>query len=1095
MDQFDDLVSALESTGSSVRERRRILAVHDTILARYRQEGAGAVVREARGNAAAARAVLAPHDIALASVLMVLGDICETIGEVAEAEAADREARGVLLPLTSREARIQLAVLLGNMAVREDGRLDLETATGMREQALSLYREVLPEADERIGTAVQNLAMTWEARDARDAADRVMAEHVMLSLEQGADPQEVAAHGPFAEALPVVLDLVAKRFEREGKLDAAEHFYRTAVKSAEVRRDGDRLGNAAEKNNLALLIERRGRFDEARGIYLIAYDELEAEVGADPTEVLELKAQLMNNIGYLAYRSGDLGSALAFLEAALAVRQARPSESRRRAESFTNLGLVRAAMGDLPAARQLIVAAYRNLEDDAGPQVIDAINNLGWIARATGEAEDARKFYEEALRRRKLLYGDRHPAVAESLNNLGVVLLAAGELADARRILQEGLDLRRAIYGPQHPEVVSSLVNVGNALLAAGDLNEAWSQLMAAWMTHLIVDPEMRTPATSMVLFALAHHAILKGDTDEAFEALVSALDHENLTTASILSLGSERSRLLRLALVRGHLDSLISVALDYSPDPNVLTARVYQQVLRRKATDFDFIAFQRAVVSGGPEDDARAIARDLAGAREVLQRAVHDNLGADILADYRAKVEVLEADLARATSWQPRDGSYSVAEILEAIPADAVLIDFVRTGVWNPKGPFESQWPLDRYVAFVLHSRWTRPRMIDLGDAATIDEAIDAHRAQMLGPLKASRRDLGHVLAGTTYAGKDLRRLILDPLLPLADETRRLMIVPDSKLHLVSFAALHLPDGHHLVDKYELSALSSARDVLDLSRRSDAEASGPPLVVADPDFELADGTVSADRDSGTTDLTTRSLPDARELLAVLGTLPATAAEAQAVGAVLGVEPATGRDADRRMLMDTPRPLILHLATHGFFLPTHVGMAFLSPDDVRIEMFEPGPLDDPLLRCGLVFAGANRWLRTRELHPRAGDGFLTGLDVLGLDLAGTQLVVLSACDTARGEIIDGEGVLGLSRAFSSAGAESLVMSLWKVPDKETADLMSCFYERLDQGAEIPTALRDAQLAIRANHPDPVNWAAFICHGRVRSPTLRIPAGN
>jgi CHAT domain-containing protein len=142
-----------------------------------------------------------------------------------------------------------------------------------------------------------------------------------------------------------------------------------------------------------------------------------------------------------------------------------------------------------------------------------------------------------------------------------------------------------------------------------------------------------------------------------------------------------------------------------------------------------------------------------------------------------------------------------------------------------------------------------------------------------------------------------------------------------------------------------------------------------------------------------------------------------------------------------------------------------------------------GPLpENPLLRSGLALAGANTWLDGSTPPTEAEDGLLTAEDVTGLDLLGSELVVLSACDTGLGAIHLGEGVLGLRRAFTVAGARTLVMSLWKVPDEPTRELMEDFYRRLLAGEGRAEALRQAQLALRAKYCDPFYWGAFICQG-------------
>jgi len=184
-------------------------------------------------------------------------------------------------------------------------------------------------------------------------------------------------------------------------------------------------------------------------------------------------------------------------------------------------------------------------------------------------------------------------------------------------------------------------------------------------------------------------------------------------------------------------------------------------------------------------------------------------------------------------------------------------------------------------------------------------------------------------------------------------------------------------------------------------------------------------------------------------------------------------------------------PRILHLATHGFFLPDaprhvdgeHRQLGILGSSG-NAGLSRLAHLENPLLRSGLALAGANTWLARCQLPEDAEDGLLTAEDVTGMDLLGTELVVLSACETGLGEVHVGEGVYGLRRAFVLAGAKTLVMSLWKVPDEETRELMEDFYQRVLQGRPRAEALREAQLAMRAKHPDPFCWGAFICQGDV-----------
>ena len=418
-----------------------------------------------------------------------------------------------------------------------------------------------------------------------------------------------------------------------------------------------------------------------------------------------------------------------------------------------------------------------------------------------------------------------------------------------------------------------------------------------------------------------------------------------------------------------------------------------------------------------------------------------------------------LSKKLGQVTGRPKRDDPWVEPEaVRKALPADAVLVEIARFDVFDfqAKDP-QKPWQPPHYAAWVIPTAGRgEVQVIDLGEAKPIEDAVAAAR-RALQPELELLRSRGEPDAEQQLQKplQDLARLVLQPLLPHIGQAKRWLISPDAALWLVPWAALPLPDGRYAVEGHLISYVISGRDlVADLG----SKASERPIVLADPDYDLDPAQARA---------TTRQMlreragpePAQEPLLALRGSsrslagatfahLPGTAAEAEAVLPRLthyaGIEPRlyTGPQALEAVFKAVQRPRIVMLSTHGFFLEEPEtkpeDRPALALDGGRSPA-KPGPLpENPLLRCGLVLAGANQ--RDRATGPEDEDGILTGLEIVGTDLRGTELVVLSACETGLGEIRNGEGVAGLRQSFQLAGAQAVLATLWQVPDRESARL-------------------------------------------------------
>jgi CHAT domain-containing protein len=471
---------------------------------------------------------------------------------------------------------------------------------------------------------------------------------------------------------------------------------------------------------------------------------------------------------------------------------------------------------------------------------------------------------------------------------------------------------------------------------------------------------------------------------------------------------------------------------------------------------------------------------------RSLQQRVSADRLGAtkgekardafarDLARDFQETAIVRQA--GGASVWrdlQPVD----LAAIAEGLPPDGELVEYVRFTPYDFDEPLPRRkkkhrsWLPARYLAFVLDKH--RPdavQMCDLGEAAAIDKLVASFRERFAkGGRDLSAEPPPKRRAGS---GEPLRCLLFD-VLPL-QRRERVLIAPDGEIATVPFEALPI-DREFLVNRCRVSYVTSGRDLV--RDASSTISPGAPLVIGAPNYDLKAGKPGAAPEPAITSST-----DFRDRGLRFTPLQHTGPEVTAIAQMLRVDPCVGNDAVERTVKACKSPLVLHLATHGFFLARRDDESSSEgAEDVFGRL--PADADDPLLRSALALAGANTWLAGKALPEEAEDGLLTAQDVVGLDLDGTELVVLSACDSGLGDVHPGEGVLGLRRAFLHAGARTLVMSLWKVPDRETKEIMVDFYERLIAGAGRAEALRQAQLKMQQKHPsEPLFWGAFICQG-------------
>jgi CHAT domain-containing protein len=427
----------------------------------------------------------------------------------------------------------------------------------------------------------------------------------------------------------------------------------------------------------------------------------------------------------------------------------------------------------------------------------------------------------------------------------------------------------------------------------------------------------------------------------------------------------------------------------------------------------------------------------------------------------------------------------FELNDIAETLPDTGILLEFIKYRPFDfyRIGNFTQRTAAPRYLVIILDN-FGGIELKDLGKAQIIDSLISDYRMALLDAPRYIYRhkieEAEEILAAITT---QLYGVLFAPVEELCAGKHQIYISADGQLNLLPFEILTGPDGRYIVEKYQISYLSSGRDLVTFNKIH--EQSDWALAIANPDYDYYRDMMASSNEENSKDFsyfayTFEPSRDASGCLnGIFDPLPYTEQETRSIveilqsNADLSVNSFYKEDAQEEVLKGiTSPPLVLHLSTHGFFCE--------DADDIS---------ENPLLRSGLALAGANNIIENPENRSeQTEDGILTALEVSGLNLIGTELVVLSACKTGVGDIKNGEGVYGLRRAFQQAGARSIVMSMWSVPDKQTIEIMQGFYENWLSGYSKAEALRKSELDViserRKAHESthPFFWGGFILLG-------------
>lgn len=807
------------------------------------------------------------------------------------------------------------------------------------------------------------------------------------------------------------------------------------------------------------------------------------------------------------------------------------------------LGRLSSRLGQIAAAERHYTAAIRILSANRWTRSVSVMRfnmatmyrnaglSLRSYARRVSDQKQRARIESEALvqtRKAEKLLREELAAVRRSRRQandyrehnresvLGEVCLDLGDVAEADRLFSRAKAFSDRVTGKDvHGR---DLITLGLSRCALGRYAEAADLFARAATRAQDGLGELSTyhlDTLALQARALAH----LGRIDQATRLMDRCLRLERryvMQVGTALSETEQLSFLSRRGYGEQHLDLALALALDGRGGPD-LAARSAEWLLNGKAVAHELLAERTLLLRDATRPETAGLAKQLRAVRAKIaalvprmrsaKGKVASRLAAELSDLVIREAEVAKA-LGRATGRTERKSWFGIDEIRRSIPAGSVLVEMARF-----EAPAFGSRGTSALVGHPRYAAWMIPAagegvvtVVDLGPAAALEAAIASLRADLPKPVKAlqkkiidaanatlqtfaksnkltpadpayqkrlrelsdqARRDIRKALAAESKAlsaayrssAAACARLALHPLMKHIGKTQELILSPDAHLWLVPWGALPTSvDGPYLVETCTLWNVVTGRDVL--RPTGGGETASAPVVMGSIDYDA--GIKSArDRKKHPVAFLKWSATEVRGVTPHLETYT-------------GMKPRVfmGAAATEQAFKSLRSPKVLFLSTHGVF------------GSVDENTFRPGRkgllLENPMLRCQLSLAGSNRRLDGRTKN----DGRLLGIEIQSSDLRGTDLVVLSACQTGLGDVHAGQSAAGLRQAFQLAGARSVLATLWSVDDRATTTLTVAFTKRLAAGGSKSVALRGAQLALLRDRvtAHPFFWGAFALTG-------------
>jgi CHAT domain-containing protein/tetratricopeptide (TPR) repeat protein len=962
--------------------------------------------------------------------------------------------------------------ILNDLAVAYWHTGDLNYAEELLNEAIDVAKELYGEDDPNFANTLANAAGIYDGLGDRMKAKELFEQS--LVIYNTADDNQ-------GEEYIATLNSFGRCMEMAGLyLQAEEKFY-DALDVAELSFGDNSPLYASVLNNLGNLYTKTGNYSDAEDFLNQALDILYQDIDNNK----QLYSDALTNLGLLYETSGAFGEAEQVYLEVLDIQRAENEQSAEHAKALGNLGVLYKRIGNYSKAETYMLKSRELYAQSLGENHADygvATNNLAEVSLIKGNLEEAEELYTEASLILLRAYNDLHPLYGTTLNNLASIYRRTGRYDEALKLYQQSMKIDEITVGKDHPIYATTLNNLGLLYFSMGRFSEAQPFFEGALEIRKNKLGE-KHPAYSRSLSNLGLFHLSQENVREAEPLFIKSILAQKEQIRSVFPALSEREKEDYYNTIKEDVERFNTIAILRSTENPSILGEMYNNQLATKAILFNASdKIRRNILTSGDQElinlfnKWRRLKSDLATYYQYsLAELEAQKIDLEVLERTANTIEKNLSQKSETFAAQSNRNFATWQEIRDKLSPNEVAVEIIRFREFKSVksgGRFGFSNKVYYAALIVTSNTSSNPELVLFDNGNDLESKYFSYF-----------RNAFRFRVEDWYSYDQFWRKIEDKF---TNGIERVYFSPDGVYNKINLnALLNRETGKYVIDLFDIDIVTNTGDFLE--EKSMRNTSNKIVLFGNPDFMIDPATrqnIISDGFSSrhnTDDHNYEHYHDINYGLKYLSDLPGSVDEIETIVEVVGDkgwsdEVYLGANAMEEVVKRLESPKILHIATHGFFSESKLSQGYI--EGVSVE--------NPLFKTGLMLSGSGNTLYregkglpiSRELE----DGILTAFEAMNLNLDGTDLVVLSACETGLGDVKNGEGVYGLERAFKVAGAEAIVISLFKVDDFATKALMALFYDEWIKTEDKRLAFKKAQLTFRESYPDPYYWAPFVMIG-------------